>query len=339
MIILLKDLDKRDYSVVLLETSSIKLQMYVQDKLKLKLHSTKDTIIEVSSKSDIKLVREVLGLLPPFSSRWLVIVKLNRRLGIQDLIQLIDMSTTCMFLCIVEQYKDFKQLKQSLGGIDIVELYMPYLRRADMIYLHDALVPSDNKLSKPLFDFLVQGYSSDIEEVMTLYQELNGGRKVSTKKDIMDICGLGGLTVESFIFSLLKPLNTTEKGFKKSFKNRLQAGLELSEVYNYGTFYAYMNNAISNIIQVKTLRINGTVYKSIRNLPECYNERVLSRYNRYIWKINEIPLSRMLRLYSVLVQRKWHTEIDLLNFLYSYYLRGYSDGTINLKEARKSVIS
>lgn len=334
---MLRDLDDRDYEVVLFQSPSDKMKIFVQDKLKSKYRCNQDTIITVESKRDLAKVKEVLGLVSPFSERWLVIVNVAKT-GIKELSQIINASTTCTFLCITDKYKTYKALKESIKkGNAFIELYLTYLRRPDFIYLYDALVPEDNKMTKQLFDYFVQSYSSDIEEVFDLFVALNGGMKVKTRKDISDICGIGGLTIESFIFSMVKAMPTTEKGLKKVLHNRLQAGKELSEMYKYDSLYSFMKASISNIVQVKMLIDTGVVYKTIRNLPEGYDSMKLTRYQKYMWSISEIPLSRFLRLADCMGDKRWRTEADFIAFLYRYYLRYSSDGVINLKEVRKSV--
>lgn len=331
---MLRDLDDRDYEVVLFQTPSDKLKIFVQDKLKAKYQCNQDTIINVETKKDLAKVKEVLGLVSPFSERWLVIVNVAK-VGLKELCPIINASTTCTFLCITDKYKTYKALKEGIKkNNSYVELYLTYLRRHDFIYLYDALVPEDNKMSKPLFDYFVQSYSSDIEEVFDLFIALNGGMKVKTRKDISDICGIGGLTIESFIFSMVKEFPNTEKGLKKVMHNRLQAGKELSEMYKYDSLYSFMKSSISSIVQVKMLIDTGVVYKTIRNLPEGYDSMKLTRYQKYMWSIGQIPLSRFLRLADCMGRTRWHNESDFINFLYKYYLRYASDGKINLKEVR-----
>lgn len=320
---MLKDLDKNDYDIVLVDTQSTKMKMFIRDKLKLKFRCNKDTIINVDTKKDLKYVREILGLMPPFSDRWFVIVNMDK-VPVKELESVLDASTTCVFLCFCSKYRDYKQMKEDMkerGGI--IDLYISYLRRGDMIYLYDAFVPSDNKMSKQLFDFFVQSYSGDVEEVLSLFEEMNAGTKISSRKDIADICGIGGLTVEGFALSLLKPLSKSEKGFKKVVKNRIVAGTELGEVYGYSKFYSFLKNVLFNFTQIKELRMTGDVYKSVRNLPNGYDEKILARYNRYIWQLNTIPLSRILLLYEAVGSKSWRGNAEFLNSLYRFYIKSY----------------
>lgn len=332
---MLSDLDKRDYDVVLLQSNSEKMKMYIQDKLKAKFHSTRDTILTVNTNKDFKPVREVSGLIPPFSEKWLVFVTMNKKVSMKDLVNVIDNSSTCIFVVITDKYKEYKDIKEALKKKHtLIEQYLSYLRREDFIYLYDALVPKDKQMTKQLFDYLVQGYSSDIESVFDMFLALKDGKKVKTRKDISDICGIGGLTIDSFVFSMLKEPSKFDKGLKRVMHNRIMAGEELIEVYELGTFYRFLRACIYNLVQVKMLKDTGVIYKTIRNLPDGYDQMKLIRYQKYMWSLNEIPLSRLLRLYSCIGNKTWKTDLDFLNFMYNYFTRSYSDGTINLKDVK-----
>lgn len=332
---MLSDLDKRDYDVVLLQSNSEKMKMYIQDKLKAKFHSTRDTILTVNTNKDFKPVREVSGLIPPFSEKWLVFVTMNKKVSMKDLVNVIDNSSTCIFVVITDKYKEYKDIKEALKKKHtLIEQYLSYLRREDFIYLYDALVPKDKQMTKQLFDYLVQGYSSDIESVFDMFLALKDGKKVKTRKDISDICGIGGLTIDSFVFSMLKEPSKSDKGLKRVMHNRIMAGEELIEVYELGTFYRFLRACIYNLVQVKMLKDTGVIYKTIRNLPDGYDQMKLIRYQKYMWSLNEIPLSRLLRLYSCIGNKTWKTDLDFLNFMYNYFTRSYSDGTINLKDVK-----
>jgi len=336
---MLRDIDKRDFEVVILQSPSEKLKMYVRDKYKSKYKITQDSLIEVNTTKDIKKVKEVLGLMPPFSDCWLVTVNLEK-VSLKDLSGIINQSSTCVFLCTSEKYRTFKDFKERVKKLNsCLDLYITYLRRPDFVYLYDALVPEENRMSKALFDYFVQSYSGDIESVFDLFIAMNGGTKIEKRKDIADICGIGGLTIESFIFSLLKDAPTTEKGLKKVMQNRIKAGLELSEVYNFDTLYNFMSNSLNNLVQIKLLKDTGVIYKTIRNLPDGYEQSKLARYQKYMYSLSEIPLSRFLRLADCMGKNRWRSNSDFLNFVYRYYLRYLTDGTVNLKEVKKNVVS
>lgn len=305
-------------NVVILQTSSEKLRMFIQDIVKRKFRCNIDTIITCSGKKDYKQVKDIINVVPPFSDKWYIDVDLDA-CNDKDFINLVKEATTCVFFCNVTKYFTYKNFKSELKNTSgVIDFYINYLKRNDFLFLYDSFVPEDKRISKALFDYVVQSYSGDIESVFNLFLELAQGKKIESRKDIADICGVGGNSAESFIVSMLKPPSTSDKGLKKVIKNRMKAGLELCETYGYKSFYYKLKNTLVSFIQIKELIISGVIYKSIYKLPNGYDEKTLSRYQGYIWRLKEIPMSRILRLYLALGEKIWNSELDFLNFLYKY---------------------
>lgn len=306
-------------SVVILQTPSTHLQMFVQDKLKSKIHSNQDSVIDVTTKKDIRRIKEVLGIYPPMSSRWFVAIDLDK-LYDKNLVEAVKQASTCCFLCTCSKYKTFKEFKQAIKGVErVCDLYITFLRRADLVYIYDALVPKTNPLSKPLFDYVAQGYSSDIDTIFDLFIRLNKGEKFESKKAITDVCGLGGLSIESFIFSLTKELSGSAKGLNLVIKNRIKAVNDLAEDLGYTKLYNYLAKSLLLLCELKMLIISGVVYKDIRKLPSTFDEKALSRYKKYIWRLKEIPMSELLQIRQSMGAYPWRSELDAINFIYRYY--------------------
>lgn len=317
----LSDLDSKnlDISVLLLQTSSTRLTMFIQDKIKRRFHCKSEAILDISTKGDIKKIKDVTGIKPPFSDKWYIQINLDK-LYDKSLIQNIKSSSTCVFFCTCSKYGTFKKFKEDLKDKDgLVDLYINYLRRPDFIYLYDAFTLSDNKLTKQLFDYVVKSYSSDIEAIFELLLHLNQGEKFESRKDIAEVCGIGGLSVDSYIFDLLKPISGSDKGLLTVIKNRIRAGVDLGETLNFGTMYNFIAKSLFNFCEIKMLIISGVVYKSIYKLPDSFDEKTLSRYQKYIWRLKEIPLSEILRLRQCMGKIRWRNELDFLNFIYRYY--------------------
>lgn len=317
----LAELDSKhlNISVVILQTPSVKLQMFLQDKIKRRISCTKDAILDVATKGDIKKIKEVTGIKPPFSDKWYVQIDLDK-LYDKSLIQQIKASFTCVFFCTCSRYGTYKKFKEELKEKEgVVDFYINYLRRPDFLYLYDAFTLEDNTLTKQMFDYVAKSYAGDIEAVFDLLLRLNQGEKFETRKDIAEVCGLGGLSVESYIFDLLKPLSGSDKGLLTVIKNRTKAGVDLADTLKYTKLYNFMAKSIQSFCELKMLIISGVVYKSIHKLPDAFDEKALSRYQRYIWRLKEVPLSDLLRLRQCMGNTVWKSEIDFLNFIYRYY--------------------
>lgn len=316
----LADLDAKtaNVNVLLLQTPSSKLYMFLFDKIKRKYHINVDSTIAVENKSDLKRVKEVVGIRPPFSEKWFVTVNLDK-FNDKSLIEAIKMSSTCVFFVTCSKYGQYKAFKDSLKNYSgVYDYYINYLRRPDFIYLYDAFVPEGNRLTKQLFDYTVTSYSGDIEAVMDLFLHLGQGESIESRKDISEICGIGGNSTEGFIFSLLKPLSGSDKGLNTVLKNRIKAGIDLCDTLGCSTCYNFISKNLYNFIVIKQLLISGVVYKSIRNLPDTFDEKSLARCQKYLWRLKEIPMTSLLQLRSCMGDT-WRSDLDFLRFIYKFY--------------------
>ena len=316
----LRDLDGNVRpSIVILQTPSTRLEMYIQDKLKLKYRVRSEAVIDVQTKQDYKKIREVLGVVPPFAERWFVQLNLDKNSD-KDIIKLLKQSSTCCFFCTCSRYSTYKRVKDELKETEgVFDFYINYLRRIDLLYLYDAFVPQNKRLSKSLFDFVAQGYSSDIDSIFEFLIHINQGDKFETRKDITDILGAGGLTVESYVFQLLKPLSGSADGLKTVVKNRVKLGTDLGELFSWRSFYNMLAKSVLTMIDLKMLIISGVVYKDVRNLPDNFDERRISKYQKYIWRLKELPLSELMRLRVSIGSEAWASDADFFVFVYRYY--------------------
>ena len=316
----LRDLSARGVGIscLLLQTPSVALQQYIQDALKSKYKVTKDAIISIDTKSDLKKIKDVIGVKPPFSDKWYVQIDLGK-FNDKSLPQLIQQSGSCVFLLLSPNYGVYKNIKKELSKIpDFRDMYVTYLKRSDFIYLYDRY-SKKVKLSKPLLDWFIKGYSGDIDSVFTLFGLLKQGEIFNNRQKIANACGLGSLSVEGYIFDLLKPLSGSAKGFNLTIKNRIKTGIALGENLDWATLYNFINHTLKCFCHIKMLMMSGVIYRDIRKLPSGYDEKALYRYQRFIWRLKEIPLSEILILRQCVGNRVWRNELGLFNFVYNYY--------------------
>lgn len=309
--------------VLIFQTSSTKINIFVTDKLKKLFGSNQDTMRDLADKKDMKVIKEIYNVDPYLSDRWLVTVQLGKFGGkYKELIDLIINSTTVFFICIAESYRVFKGFKEALNKFrvqQVCDLYLTYLKSSDFHYLYRELVPETNRMPNAIADYVCQSYGADIDAVLDLFNVLQEGTPVTTRRDVSDICGIGGNSVDSFIFSLIKNPPTSAKGAMTVIKNRLQAGDDLAQVYGYTSFYNQLSACVKQLVDIKMLVLSGVVYKRITEVPNGYDEKKLPRYQKYIWRLRDIPLSRLLRLKIFLGTTAWKSGVDLMQSIYGYY--------------------
>ncbi len=317
----LRDIDMKTFNpdIVLLHTPSSKMEIFVQDKIKRHLGADADSTMTVENKEDLKQVRDCIGVTPYHSEKWYVKVNLDK-INNKELYKVMHDSTTCVFMCTCSKYRIFKEFKENFEKtLNVADFYLVWLRRDDFIYLYDAFVPESKRLAPALLNTVMKGYASDIEALFDLFLALNEGEVFKSESEIVGKIGLGSLSIESYVFRLLKPLSGSEKGLQRVLKDRTKYGIEMGNSLKWTTYYNFLSKCVVSFIEIKMLLISGSIYKSIKDLPEGYDTGKLARYNRHVWRIKEIPMSDLLLLRDSMGKKPWKTELEFINFIYKYY--------------------
>lgn len=314
-------------SLVIVQCPSNILNLFIEDKVKALLGSTQDTVFTLRTKKDLKDIHMICNVQPFQSKKWLYMVDLDKFIPDKDFYNLVKESSTVCYMLFCSKYSTFKKIKDDLKSVQpLWDFYIGFLKGADMGYLFNEFVVKTERnhlVSRDIYQYIKDGYSNDVDAVVSLFDYIrlcDTKDKPLTKQKITELCGLGGNTLESFVFTLLKEApKPTERSFNSVMRRRFRAGAELAEVYEWSKLGNYLDKVVYNIICIKELQISNTIYKSIRNLPDGYDEKTLARYNRYLWRIKNIPMSRVLRLKATLSERRWYNATDFMLFMYRYY--------------------
>jgi hypothetical protein len=301
-------------NVHMLITSSTAVEMYVYDKLKEQCHASLESVLTVNSKSSFSEMLELVGMQSYLSDKWLFVIEYSKvKASIKANVGIFE-SEEAKFLIKVNTYRDFKEFKELLPSVN--DLYLSFIRRNEVMYLL-----SKYNLSQKDIDFVAKSYSREPEKVFLFKKELDNGLVVNYQRDIVKLLGESTGSITSYALALLRDFPTTEKGFKTVCRNRIKTGKDLCEAYGVSSFKNFLMATIKDFIYIKELYMQGTIYNSIRDLPEVFDEKKLSKYNVYLRTlVNDISYSRLVSLYSKLRESgRWVRNSDLLMFIYDYY--------------------
>ena len=301
-------------NVHMLITSSTAVEMYVYDKLKEQCHASLESVLTVNSKSSFLEMLELVGMQSYLSDKWLFVIEYSKvKASIKANVGIFE-SEEAEFLIKVNTYRDFKEFKELLPSVN--DLYLTFIRRNEVMYLL-----SKYNLSQKDIDFVAKSYFREPEKVFLFKKELDNGLVVNSQRDIVKLLGESTGSITSYALALLRDFPTTEKGFKTVCRNRIKTGKDLCEAYGVSSFKNFLMATIKDFIYIKELYMQGTIYNSIRDLPEVFDEKKLSKYNVYLRTlVNDISYSRLVSLYSKLRESgRWVRNSDLLMFIYDYY--------------------
>jgi len=308
----LKDPSKQ---VHLLLASSNLAEIYVYDTLKSRCNATLESIMDVNSTSSFKAMLELVNIQPNLADKWLFVIDYKKVRSLIKKTMGIFQSDTSVFLLKVNTYKDFKEVKEL--DIDLNDLYLETIRKQEVQNLLRGY-----KISPKVVDFVASSYYRDPEKVFALRKELDNGADVNSPKDVTALCGESLGSVQKFAMQLLTDKPKTEMFLKRSYKKRVNVLCDLCDTFGSSTAYNYIKAAVKDILYIKMLYMEGTIYNRIRELPDCFDEKKLSKYNHSLRDIEfELQYVKILHLYNLMSSTgRWRNSQDGVLFLYQYYL-------------------
>lgn len=331
---------QNDVSVVLLFTPEEVMEVFVYDRMIKSLGTTREYIQELKSVKDAHSA-EINGTIVPFGcSTWVFKVNLDKNEKIiKEVKKNLISNKSGVYYLTTKKYYMYKNALEQFKNVKVLPLNMGYLSLEDMVFIYDSTVDKDKRISKELFSFFTENYSSDVGAVFNLYNALQYGEKITTKKDIVNICGIAGNTIPLFALNLLKSkinsdtnrstknirdekvLKNIDNGRKKIIKNKIKQVTDMLDVYNWRYIHTVTLSTIQAFCDLKILYINGHLYK--KNLDysqtEGYDSTQLARGMKYWYKIHELPMSELIHLRVELEKKVWSSKIDFEEFMYHYY--------------------
>lgn len=313
---MLEALTDKEINVHTLMQDSGKADMFVYNTLKKTTNGNKDTIIYVNKKSDVEEMSDLALVMPMQADQWLFIINYDKvKRNRKKIIELIKQKNpSSKYLVSFTKYADFKKFNDDLGSL-VNSMYLKTMNIHDVRFLFKKY-----RFDKDLFQFIFYSYRSEVEKMMTLLSFLEMGQTVRTRKDVTELVGVSTGSIQHFIFQLLgkKPLSLKSQGI--IVKNRTVTISELAKVYGVRQLRGIITNSLKDILDIKSLYLNGILYKSIENIPEGYDSSRLLKYKPFYAKILEVPYLRILELYLLLYnEQPWNTELDMYRFIYTYY--------------------
>ena len=312
---MLRELSNVDQKVELLYTNSQIAEMFVYDTLKKRCDANGDSIIDVKNQASFDEMVNLSYEYPILAKEWLFKIDYKRVKKLCAKYKgLFSSGSPAVFLVEVDGYKDFVEFKELVNN-KCNPMYMSYLSYQDISYLF-----YEHKLPQKQISFIARSYSRDIDKVFELYQEVQNGYEITDIKSITAICGQSVGTTQSFVLSLLK-LNIGDlKNSKTSIKRKIRELADLSKAIGCNRLRNYLMSTVKDIMYIKQLYLETDIYDEIKNLPKGYDEKRLSRYQRYLKDIKNIPMSSVLGLFTDLLDSgPWYKDSDAMTFLFNYY--------------------
>jgi hypothetical protein len=312
----LRSLSSTEKTVHILQTNSGLADIFVYDSLKKLCGASIDSIVEVDSRATFMSMLELVNMQPLLADRWLFAITYKG--AVKSLVRKYEgifKSDTSVFLIRVENYKDFKDVKQFLPFAN--DLYLNVIKGSDLAYLFEGV-----SLSSAVLEFIGKSYYKEPEKAFMLRKEIKNGATVETTKDVVDICGKSTGSIAQFAMRLLNEMPTSKSGLKRVYSSRIKVFSDLVDTFGVQSLYNFLIAVVKDFLDIKVLYLQGVIYDCIGELPEPYDEKRLSRHSMYLKRLTtELSYEDILRLYMGLRKHgRWVSAADGLRFLYEYYL-------------------
>lgn len=317
----LRELSSEEKTVHLLQTNSGLADIYIYDTLKARAKADLNSIYTIDSRQTFSQMLELVNIEPYLAEKWLFIIEYKKVKSLLKKYKGLFESTSSIFLVKVSNYKEYKEFKELSSNCN--DIYLSVIRQKDVFYLL-----SKYKVNQKLLEFVSKAYYRDVEKVFQLKQSLEAGITVETPKDVTKICGESASTTTRFVFSLLHEMPKSKAGLTRVYKNRMKVLSDIVDSFGPRTAYNYLLSTSRDLVYIKMLYLEGAIYDSVRDIPEVFDEKKLSRYGIYIRRISEeIPYERIMGLFLSLKKfGVWGTDRDAVLFLYNYYLENTDIG-------------
>lgn len=313
---MLKDIRDEGKNVHILYADSSLIEMFVYDTLKDVCAANLESIITVESTSGLNDMVDLVNINPFLARKWLFVIDYKKvKKQVLKMKNMFLGSDTSCFLFKVSNYKEFKELRDTFGAGVANDMYLAYMSYKDVTWLLQGY-----ELPQGLVDYVAKSYSRDPEKIMILIKEMNNGLHISDKRGIVDVCGESTGSIISFVLSLLNIKISSKKGMKLSIAKKSKEAISLARLYGSSSFRNFVLATLKDIIYIKEMYLNGDIYDTIRDVPDCFDEKRLLRYKVYLRSIIVLNMSDVTRLYVLIAKSgSWHQEIDVMSFLYDYY--------------------
>jgi len=313
-----------DTVTIVVYVESPTLEYLVMDMLKKRFKSHVDSVFNLDSVKKVMDAKTETYVAPLRGGKWLLNINTDK-LSKQDIAKTLSVNTSFgVAVYWVHKYATFKWMTSldtiKKQGVYASNYYFGKLFPSDIRFLYNNIVGDKTKLNKDLLDYVVDTYTYDVQSVCDLFMAVKSGSEIVSKKDIIELIGVGGNSVDSFTLGLLTSSVNSDKGKKTSISRNLKLLKDLSYTYKYSTIRNYMLSTIEGFMEMKQLQVMGYYCKFDPDIPDCFDSKRLSRLKRFKGRVLEqLTIPNLLNLKICLSSfNNYDSEVAVVQAVISY---------------------
>lgn len=176
-----------------------------------------------------------------------------------------------------------------------------------------------------LMKFLSQKYSRCPEELCTLFTNIKAGYQINCDQDIINLIGLGDITIADFILNILLSQPKNIKSRKRVLKTRLIYLDNLATELGYSSIQNLILDTLDGFIDIKNSIIAGELHISNTGFtaPDYYNPKRAARFNRLLRYFGllktSISLEYLLQARLLFRRNKYNPQLAVISWVLDMY--------------------
>lgn len=312
---------------IIVYVESAALRFYIQDAVKRRFGVEKEFAVTAHTAKALINAKGDTVMVPLRGQKWMINVEADD-IPLKDLLHGLDSNTAYgVTVYWIAKYSLYKKLVSANvvknQGVYCFTMYAGRLGYYDIKLLYRGMVGerAHTPLSDNLLNFVAKSYTYDVQAVCDLFTAIRSGAEVSSKRDVVELVGIGGNTVDSFVIKLLTAKPKTLKGTRISVSHSVQLLRDLGYSYSYETIFNYMRATLTGIQEIKQLQMMGKYQRWEREIPENYDSKRIGRLRRFERVImEEISLAKVLNLKLCMEKygSKGSQELALIAVIYEF---------------------
>jgi hypothetical protein len=313
---------------IIIYANSSSLEFYVRTLIKNRYEVHKDFIVDVSTSTELNNAKLDSHVAPFFCDKWLIHVNADKLTKKELNAALPKVTSNGITVYWTTKYNIFRQLQEheyvkKLNNAN-PSFALSRLDEEDIYYLHRKVVVKKYQIPEDkssLLTYFAKTYRYDPQAVYDLLTHLNTGEEINTRRDIIEVIGVGGNSVGSLTVKILSASFENEKARNKYFKDTLKLLDDLSLTTKYDKIRNFMLNSIKAFIDMKQLQIMGLYGRKTVEIPEVFDSKRLSMNRRFEKRVlGEIAMPRILNLKTCLEKyTSFDSQMALVQGLSEFY--------------------
>lgn len=224
-------------------------------------------------------------------------------------------------------YRKLSQFVKLKNSPCVRFVYAASFTAKDMYVLYNARnIEQTKKIPPAVMNFVVKQYRKDCGKYLRLLQLAASGAVIQTPADVVQLVGLGALTIDTYLIDLLRTeIKPTPRSYKRVLHRWVRMYWDLKQAYSTQALVRILQRKLDAILTVKLLQVEGLVIGNRCEIPENYDTPVLQSVLRYSNDIaDHISAPEILWLRNALQKtctQTYITDVKFCNVLYALALR------------------